>query len=222
MKGYLPMKNISALKNFDSFKFLHKHYSEKISLEDIVNVTREFKNLWNSFCDALDNGEVSQLERYAVRFIFCDAHSNFDRHIPGFEEFDGFVNDYDSDEYIYAIYLENQEALVSCKLEELDKLTEKYGDSIIPILEAVGAFVNSVYVVAFWINMYSYVLDEYPDGKPQNDFERRVFDNRPPKFQPEPSIQTTEPYVIRNEFLNSEHFKTKCCNAWDTLIFGVL
>ena len=215
------MKNISALKNFDSFKFLHKHYSEKISLEDIVNVTREFKNLWNSFCDALDNGEVSQLERYAVRFIFCDAHSNFDRHIPGFEEFDGFVNDYDSDEYIYAIYLENQEALVSCKLEELDKLTEKYGDNIIPILEAVGAFVNSVYVVAFWINMYSYVLDEYPDGKPQNDFERRVFDNRPPKFQSEPNILTTEPYVIRNEFLNSERFKTKCCNAWDTAILGV-
>ena len=216
------MKDISALKNFDSFKFLHKHYSEKISLEDIVNVTREFKNLWNSFCDALDNGEVSQLERYAVRFIFCDAHSNFDRHIPGFEEFDGFVNDYDSDEYIYAIYLENQEALVSCKLEELDKLTEKYGDNIIPILEAVGAFVNSVYVVAFWINMYSYVLDEYPDGKPHDDWERQIFDNRPPKFQPEPSIQTTEPYVIRNEFLNSEHFKTKCCNVWDTLILGVL
>ena len=216
------MKNISVLKNFDSFKFLHKHYSEKISLEDIVNVTREFKNLWNSFCDALDNGEVSQLERYAVRFIFCDAHSNFDRHIPGFEEFDGFVNNYNPDEYIYAIYLETQEALVSCKLEELDKLTEKYGDSIIPILEAVGTFVNSVYVVAFWINMYSHVLDEYPDGKPQNDWERRVFDNRPPKFQSEPSIQTTEPYVIRNEFLNSEHFKTKCCNAWDTLILGVL
>ena len=216
------MKNISVLKNFDSFKFLHKHYSEKISLEDIVNVTREFKNLWNSFCDALDNGEVSQLERYAVRFIFCDAHSNFDRHIPGFEEFDGFVNNYNPDEYIYAIYLETQEALVSCKLEELDKLTEKYGDSIIPILEAVGTFVNSVYVVAFWINMYSHVLDEYPDGKPQNDYERRVFDNRPPKFQPEPSIQITEPYVIRNEFLNSEHFKTKCCNAWDTLILGVL
>lgn len=215
------MKNISVLKNFDSFKFLHKHYSEKISLEDIVNVTREFKNLWNSFCDALDNGEVSQLERYAVRFIFCDAHSNFDRHIPGFEEFDGFVNNYNPDEYIYAIYLETQEALVSCKLEELDKLTEKYGDSIIPILEAVGTFVNSVYVVAFWINMYSHVLDEYPDGKPQNDFERRVFDNRPPKFQPEPSIQITEPYVIRNEFLNSEHFKTKCCNAWDTAIIGV-
>ena len=215
------MKDISALKNFDSFKFLHKHYSEKISLEDIVNVTREFKNLWNSFCDALDNGEVSQLERYAVRFIFCDAHSNFDRHIPGFEEFDGFVNNYNPDEYIYAIYLETQEALVSCKLEELDKLTEKYGDSIIPILEAVGTFVNSVYVVAFWINMYSHVLDEYPDGKPQNDFERRVFDNRPPKFQPEPSIQITEPYVIRNEFLNSEHFKTKCCNAWDTAIIGV-
>ena len=216
------MKNISALKNFDSFKFLHKHYSEKISLEDIVNVTREFKNLWNSFCDALDNGEVSQLERYAVRFIFCDAHSNFDRHIPGLEEFDGFTNDYDSDEYIYAIYLENQEALVSCKLEELDKLTEKYGDNIIPILEAVGTFVNSVYVVAFWINMYSHVLDEYPDGKPHDDWERRVFDNRPPKFQPEPSIQRTEPYVIRNEFLNSEHFKTKCCNAWDTVVFGVL
>ena len=215
------MKDISALKNFDSFKFLHKHYSEKISLEDIVNVTREFKNLWNSFCDALDNGEVSQFERYAVRFIFCDAYSNFDRHIPGFEEFDGFVNDYNSDEYIYAIYLENQEALVSCKLEELDKLTEKYGDNIIPILEAVGIFVNSVYVVAFWINMYSYVLDEYPDGKPQNDFERRVFDNRPPKFQSEPSILTTEPYVIRNEFLNSERFKTKCCNAWDTAILGV-
>ena len=215
------MKNISVLKNFDSFKFLHKHYSEKISLEDIVNVTREFKNLWNSFCDALDNGEVSQLERYAVRFIFCDAHSNFDRHIPGFEEFDGFVNNYNPDEYIYAIYLETQEALVSCKLEELDKLTEKYGDNIIPILEAVGTFVNSVYVVAFWINMYSHVLDEYPDGKPQNDYERRVFDNRPPKFQPEPSIQITEPYVIRNEFLNSEHFKTKCCNAWDTAIIGV-
>ena len=216
------MKNISVLKNFDSFKFLHKHYSEKISLEDIVNVTREFKNLWNSFCDALDNGEVSQLERYAIRFIFCDAHSNFDRHIPGFEEFDGFTNGYNSDEYIYAIYLENQEALVSCKLEELDKLTEKYGDNIIPILEAVGTFVNSVYVVAFWINMYSHVLDEYPDGKPQNDYERRVFDNRPPKFQPEPSIQITEPYVIRNEFLNSEHFKTKCCNAWDTVVLGVL
>ena len=216
------MKDISALKNFDSFKFLHKHYSEKISLEDIVNVTREFKNLWNSFCDALDNGEVSQLERYAVRFIFCDAHSNFDRHIPGFEEFDGFTNNYNSDEYIYAIYLENQEALVSCKLEELDKLTEKYGDNIISILEAVGAFVNSVYVVAFWINMYSYILDEYPDGKPHNDFERRVFDNRPPKFQPEPNILSTEPYVIRNEFLNSEHFKTKCCNAWDTVVLGVL
>lgn len=216
------MKNISALKNFDSFKFLHKHYSEKISLEDIVNVTREFKKLWNSFCDALDNGEVSQLERYAVRFIFCDAHSNFDRHIPGLEEFDGFTNDYDSDEYIYAIYLENQEALVSYKLEELDKLTEKYGDDIIPILEAVGTFVNSVYAVAFWINMYSYVLDEYPDGKPHNDWERRVFDNRPPKFQPEPSILATEPYVIRNEFLNSERFKTKCCNAWDTVVLGVL
>lgn len=216
------MKDIPALKNFDSFKFLHKHYSEKISLEDIVKVTREFKNLWNSFCDALDNGEVSQLERYAVRFIFCDAHSNFDRHIPGLEEFDGFTNDYDSDEYIYAIYLENQEALVSYKLEELDKLTEKYGDDIIPILEAVGTFVNSVYAVAFWINMYSYVLDEYPDGKPHNDWERRVFDNRPPKFQPEPSILATEPYVIRNEFLNSERFKTKCCNAWDTVVLGVL
>lgn len=216
------MKDISALKNFDSFKFLHKHYLDKISLEDIVNVTREYKNLWNSFCDALDNGEVSQLERYAIRFIFCDAHSNFDRHIPGLEEFEGFTNEYNSDEYIYAIYLENQETLVSGNQEELNKLTEKYGENIIPILEAVGTFVNTAYVVAFWINMYSHVLDEYQDEKPHTDWERRVFDNRPAKFQSEPNILTTEPYVIRNEFLNSEHFKTKCCNAWDTLILGVL
>lgn len=50
------MKNISVMDKYDTTPILHKHYTEDISIDDIVNITREFKKLWNDFCTALDNG----------------------------------------------------------------------------------------------------------------------------------------------------------------------
>lgn len=67
------MKNISVMDKYDTSPILYKHYTEDISIDDTVNITREFKKLWNDFCTALDNGEVSQVESYAIRLLFGAA-----------------------------------------------------------------------------------------------------------------------------------------------------
>lgn len=222
------MKNISVMDKYDTTPILHKHYTEDISIDDIVNITREFKKLWNDFCIALDNGEVSQVESYAIRLLFGAARPEYaDIYLPGLEQIQPYGKPKNIDEYIQPLYCEYYRVLVSNDPDGLNEITEKYGENILNILYAVGTFINIISIASLWINMYCYMKD-HPEifershyesdfyYKNQTDHYRTILNNRPPMFQLEPDILVTEPYVIKNAYARSEEFKDHYYTIWDT------
>lgn len=226
------MKNISIMDKYDTTPILYKHYTEDISIDDIVNITREFKNLWNDFCTALDDGEVSQVESYAIRLLFGAARPEYaDIYLPGLERIQSYDKSKNMDEYIVPLYYELYQTLASNDVDGLKEITEKYGENFLSILYAVGTFVNIITVTAFWINMYCYTKDhpevfERSHYKTDNDYKfttdyfYTIINNRPSIFQSDPDTLLTEPFVIKNAYMRSEEFKDHYCNIWDDTNVG--
>lgn len=222
------MKNISIMDKYDTTPILYKHYTEDISIDDIVNITREFKNLWNDFCTALDDGEVSQVESYAIRLLFGAARPEYaDIYLPGLERIQSYDKSKNMDEYIVPLYYELYQTLASNDVDGLKEITEKYGENFLSILYAVGTFVNIITVTAFWINMYCYTKDhpevfERSHYKTDNDYKfttdyfYTIINNRPSIFQSDPDTLFTEPFVVKNAYMRSEEFKNHYCSIWDT------
>lgn len=220
------MKNISVMDKYDTTPVLYKHYTEDISIDDIVNITREFKKLWNEFCAALDNGEVSQIECYAIRLLFGAARPEYtDIFLPGLEEIQPYDKPKNVDEYIQPLYYEYYRALALNDSDGLNEITEKYGENILNVLYTTGTFINIISIIAHWINMYCYMKDHPEifershyksdfDYKSQTDYFRTILNNRPPMFQMEPDILVTEPYVIKNAYARSEEFKDHYYEIW--------